>query len=115
LIGEGCFLLVTFLCSLSKKSNSPKAKAVEAKATQLNGPARGGAPGGNETGSFRGAVTFLCSLSKKSNSPKAKAFDPKAKQGRSIQLSTGGRSQATATPWIYLVETTAASRNKLVR
>jgi hypothetical protein len=29
LIGEGCFLLVTFLCSPSKKSNSPKAKAID--------------------------------------------------------------------------------------
>jgi hypothetical protein len=32
LIGEGCFLLVTFLCSPSKKSNSPKAKAFKDKA-----------------------------------------------------------------------------------
>jgi hypothetical protein len=31
LIGEGCFLSVTFPCSLPKESNSPTAKAFEGK------------------------------------------------------------------------------------
>jgi hypothetical protein len=46
--------LVTFLCSLSKKSNSPKAKAFEAKLTQLDGQARGGAPSINASKSRDG-------------------------------------------------------------
>ena len=79
--------MVTFLCSLSKKSNSPKAKAFEAKARQLDSLARGGASSIGANGTFCGAVTFLCSLSKKSNSPKAKAFDVKAKGIRSLDPS----------------------------
>jgi hypothetical protein len=43
LIGEGCFLLVTFPCSLPKESNSPTAKALEGKTSHPDIPARGGA------------------------------------------------------------------------
>jgi hypothetical protein len=43
LIGEGCFLSVTFPCSLPKESNSPTAKAFEGKTSHPDIPARGGA------------------------------------------------------------------------
>jgi len=41
-----------------QKSNSPTAKAFEAKSSQLTVPARGGAPGIHAGVFCRGAVTF---------------------------------------------------------